>query len=234
MAFNYKSEYERYRRYYTAIEEMSSKPKNRLYAPTVFTFLVISLFGWYAIRPTIQTILYLKREISDKTELNKKMEDKITALIEAQASYSNVQNQLSLIPEAMPKTTSIISLVTQLKNLTSESGASLSAIQVPKIPLDAQTDMAIGPTPGALNSTKPKPKTIMPKTDTKLADFPLSLVITGPYQSIQTFLKGILQMRRIITVDTMTLSAAKEDNGDKLGRRNVRLVLKVKSYYTPQ
>ena len=75
--FDYKKEYDRYKRYYLSMEPVLTKPVNQAYTAIIFSFLAVSLFGWYAIRPTVQTIVTLKREIADKTVLNKQMEDKI-------------------------------------------------------------------------------------------------------------------------------------------------------------
>ena len=89
MPFNYKTEIQRYRKYYHSLEPVLAKPRSKAYTTIVFSFLAVSLFGWYAIMPTIQTILFLQREIKDKTQLSTQMEDKIAALIEAQSYYQD-------------------------------------------------------------------------------------------------------------------------------------------------
>src|SRR3972149_7715954 len=120
MPFNYRTELHRYRRYYQSIENITKRPNTHFYTTTIFSFLAVSLFGWYAIRPTIQTILFLQREIRDKTELNKKMEDKIAALIEAQAYYQEVEPLLPVLDESLPSQPDAIPLIMQLRNLASQ------------------------------------------------------------------------------------------------------------------
>ena len=122
-------------RYAKAIEEATQKPKTIIYSTTIFSFLAISLFGWYAIRPTLQTILYLRREIKDKTDINKKMDQKITSLIEAQAEYQKIQKDIPALFQAIPSTTNVIELVSSLKNIASDSGVQISSIQIPEVPL---------------------------------------------------------------------------------------------------
>jgi len=78
------------------------KPKMRASTTAVFSFLAISLFTWYAIRPTAQTIIFLRREISDKTALNEQMENKITALIESQDTYEKIKERLPIVQQALP------------------------------------------------------------------------------------------------------------------------------------
>src|SRR3989338_2007521 len=117
MPFNYKTEIHRYKRYYQSIEQVANKPQARAYTTAIFSFLAVSLFGWYAIRPTLQTILYLRREIIDKTDISKKMEEKISNLIGAQATYQSVENQLPLLHAALPTNPQAVSLVQQIKKL---------------------------------------------------------------------------------------------------------------------
>ena len=119
MALNYKNELQKYHKYYKALEPKLNKPTSKAYTTIVFSFLVVSLFGWYAIRPTIQTIIYLQREIRDKTELSKKMEDKISALIEAQAYYQEIEPLLPVIDQALPSKPDAIPVLIQLRNLAS-------------------------------------------------------------------------------------------------------------------
>jgi len=99
-AFNYKQEYQRYKKYYLNLVPLLQQPVSRAYTTIIFSFLAISLFGWYAIRPTMQTIFELKREIADKTDLNQKMEEKISALIEAQAVYQDIETKIPVVTKS--------------------------------------------------------------------------------------------------------------------------------------
>jgi Tfp pilus assembly protein PilO len=210
-----KTGFERYRRYYTALTPLVQKTKPRMYTTTVFSFLAISLFGWYAIRPTVQTILYLQREIADKTLVNQKMEDKINSLITAQAAYQNVQDKLPLLEEALPKTPQAIEVASQLRNLSTQTGTTLSSLQITSVPIVA---------PDASTSAK--------TTQKPQVDFLIVSSISGSYEAVRTFLEGITDMRRILSVDSLTLTAGKEETASASAQQTViQLVIKVKSYY---
>lgn len=191
------------------------KPKMRASTTAVFSFLAISLFAWYAIRPTAQTIIHLQREIADKTVLNERMENKITALIEAQATYEQIEDRIPLIRQALPGNPDAIILARQLRNLANVSGASISAIQIPSLPLLGQEA-----TPGA-KLAQPKP----------LQDFPVSVVLIGRYAALKSFLDGLLTMRRIASIDTISF---------KMGVSKVILIdelqmsVRLTSYYSTQ
>ncbi len=187
---------------------MWQKPANRASTAAIFSFLAVSLFGWYAIRPTVQTILFLRREIADKTRVNQQMEDKITSLIEAQATYEAAQPQIPLVEEAIPTIPDAAALIIQLRNLAVLSGASISAMQVPSVPLLGEASAS------AAKKTQ--------------GEFSLTVAITGPYETIKTFLDGLLSMRRIVTMDMIDIQPQK---AEKSAQEVLQLLLKIKAYY---
>ena len=212
-----------YKRYYQRLEEFTEKPDNRMYGTTVFSFLAISLFGWYAIRPTVQTILYLQREIKDKQEVSKKMEEKISALVVAQAAYQQVQSQIPLASQALPQSPDVLSLVAQIRNLAAVTNASLSAVQIPTVPLLGKD---------ASQSAAPQTTRLpnAPRISAGVGDYPATVTVTGPFAAISEFLKGMIAMRRITTIETMSLTPSKEEKST-LGSTQLQLTLKVKTYY---
>lgn len=211
-----KPEFHRFRRYYQRLGPFLTKQKNSQATAAIFSLLAVSLFGWYAIRPTAQTILFLRREIADKTVVNQKMEEKITNLIEAQTAYETVSDKLSLVSEAIPETPEAVELATQLRNLAVLSGASISAIQVQSVPIGAYA------TPSA--STQEHKK--------EGPTFTVTAVLDGPYAAISSFLDGTVALRRITTINLVSLTP---DRGEgALGAPIINLVLKLTAYYKKQ
>ena len=225
MAFNYKTEFQRYRKYYQSLEPVLAKPKSRAYTTIIFSFLAVSLFGWYAIRPTIQTILFLQREIRDKTELNKKMEDKIAALIESQAYYQQIEPLLPAINQALPTIPDAVPLLIQLRNLASASGTLVGAIQLPTVPLTGQ---AIGPAAKGAKSAGDA-------AGNKQQIYDLSISVRGAYPNVRAFLEGITRMRRIVSVDALAVLPMKAESEGSASAipsgRLLQLALRLKAYY---
>lgn len=204
-----------FHRYYQKLSPILKKPKMRATTTAVFSFLAISLFAWYAIRPTAQTIIFLRREIADKIVLNEQMENKITALIEAQATYETIKDRLPVIEQALPYNPDAIILARQLRNLAVISDASISAIQIPSLPILGQEA-----TPGAkLAPSKP------------LEQFPVSMILSGSYVSLKEFMDGLLTLRRIASIDTISIKPALRQGlqGDTL-----QLSIRLQSYYLTQ
>lgn len=209
------AESNQFHRYYQKLQPIMKKPKMRASTTAVFSFLAISLFAWYAIRPTAQTIIYLRREILDKTALNEQMENKITALIEAQEKYESIENRLPVLRQALPGNPDAIILARQLRNLAASSGASISAIQIPSLPILGQEA-----TPGA-KLAPPKP----------LENFPVSVTLTGQYPALKGFMDGLITMRRITSVDSI---AFKMSTSKEAFVNDLQLSLKLTSYYSTQ
>jgi hypothetical protein len=227
MPFNYKTEIQRYRKYYHSLEPILIKPKSKAYTTVVFSFLAVSLFSWYAIMPTIQTILFLQREIRDKTDLNTKMEDKIAALIEAQSYYQDIEPNLPAVNEALPVIPDAIPLMIQLRNLASMSGTLISAVQLPSVPLTSQETVITGKTGVKMPINAPL----------KQQTFDLSISIKGTYAGLRGFLEGVTRMRRIVVVDSYTVTPIRTDSISVASGsaaptdRFLQLALKLKAYY---
>jgi hypothetical protein len=221
MPYNYKTELLRYRKYYQSLEPIFKRSPSHAYTTIIFSFLAVSLFGWYAIRPTIQTILYLRREIADKTVLNKQMEDKIGALIEVQSLYQEVEPLLPVVDQALPMQPDAIPAIVQLRNLASRSGILLSTVQLPAVPLLGQD-----------TSTGKKPKTI---TGKKQATFDFTVTIQGSYPMIQAFLDGVITMRRLVAVNGITIAPYQaQSTGSQSAAPSsklLQLALKLRAYY---
>lgn len=239
MAVNSKFIFEQYRRYYQALRPVMSRASTRSYTTLIFSLLAISLFGWYAIRPTVRTILFLRREIADKTMLDQRLEEKITALIEAQAAYEGVQPRLSLIPQALPETPEVIDVVIQIRNLALASGASVSAIQVSTVPILGPG--ARLPTPSPATHSQPPPtdnnetsgeQTTSNEGTKDQLNFPLTTMVAGPYPVVKSFLEGVMNMRRLVGIETLTLAPVKEESPSSTPSGMIlRLVLNLNTYY---
>jgi Tfp pilus assembly protein PilO len=210
-----------YRKYYQNIEPVLVKPKNKTYSTAVFFLLVISLFAWYAIRPTIQTILYLQREIADKSKVNEQMDEKINSLIQAEAAYESVLEQIPTLKEALPEDPSVLVLLDQIKTIGAEAQASVSAVQLSSSPL-TQTDTE--------DQTKKK------QAVNKLVpiELPITITMMGKFPNIHTFLQSLGNMRRLFRFES--ISVAQNVNTPTLGEPagELNLSLRLTAFFTKE
>lgn len=214
MATEQRTQWQRYRRYYERFGLVAAQPKTRAYSAVVFSFLTASLFGLYAILPTMRTIIFLNREIVDKTKVNREMEDKITSLIESQAALEAAGDTLTLVSEAIPETAKPVELTLTLRNLTRVAGASTSAIQVSSVPLLVEA-------------------TVSAQTAAQAAGFPVTITTSGSFASLKSFIDRLLSLKRIVTIDSIRFTQATGVAGTPAGS-SLQLVLQLKAFYQRQ
>lgn len=215
---------ELFRKYYKPLEPMLKKPQNRVYTATVLSFLTVSLFIWYAIRPTIQTILSLRREIRDNIAVNEQMETKISALVEAQSVYQEIIPRLGLLKEAVPETPDMVELMVQLRDLANSVDASVSGATVTTIPL------TIDKKPTIANAPNPSPS---PQAANVSSNFnALTISVEGGYESVKQFIAGIYSLRRIVTIVDLSL-APRATEGEQRGQ-SLTMTLKLNGYYAEE
>lgn len=204
-----------YQRYYRSLEPTIRKPKTRSYSTVIFFFLVVALFGWYAIKPTIQTILFLQREIKDKTALNETMDQKLNALIDAQSAYESATDKLPLLSQAVPDVSEAVTISSRIQQLANEQHASLSAIQISTVPLTPPQA-----TPSAVKSFA-----------RKLQQYPVSVTVEGSFPEIKNFLAALLGLRRLVSIEAVTMTVSKEPSTVGAPKSVVRAALRVTAYY---
>lgn len=221
MPFNYKTELHRYKRYYQSLERVAVKPQTRAYTTAIFSFLAISLFGWYAIRPTIQTILYLQKEIEDNKLVNFQMEEKIGKLIEAHATYQRVEDDIPYLAQAIPSAPEALTALGQIRNIALIHGASISAITSSAAPLLSHEQTA--PNKAAVS------KAI---SNRKIKSVQLSVAVVGTYEMLQNIIEDIVTLRRIITIDSLNFTPSRENEQQLVfGSIPLKLVMKLNAHY---
>ncbi len=188
------------KRFYRAIEDNLIHKTPPVYTGAILTFLTVALFGWYAIRPTLQTILFLRREIADNAIVNAQMDEKIGKLIEANAVYQSIQEKLHVLADALPLDPHIIDSIDSVRTLANESGASLSAISVSASPLIASQ---------SAKTQKNSPLTSL----IKVTDIPVNITLSGTFTNLNNFLKKLTTSRRIITIDSIKILQNNETSG---------------------
>ena len=206
-----------FRRYAKTIEPLIKKPQNRVYTTTILSFLVVSLFLWYAIRPTVRTILSLRREIADSLKISKSMEEKISMLVQAQGAYQKEMDRLSLVSQAVPETSTPVSALTTIRDLARQSGATVSGIQLT-----------------AAKLTNPQATSAASLAAAKAEKTSFSITIDGQYENIKTFLDTVVNLRRIMTINSIIVEPVKKNQSDSAAvNPQLRLAVELTIYHLP-
>jgi Tfp pilus assembly protein PilO len=132
MALDYRSEYQRYRRYYTYLGPIVKSPIFRAYFSVVMSIFTVAIFVAFAIRPTLATIIGLQKQIEDKQDFNRRLDEKINALSQLQIDYQAVERDLPLVFTALPQDPAVSEAVILLEKTATAAGVTLTNISIPK------------------------------------------------------------------------------------------------------
>ncbi len=129
----------RYSQYYVYIEPVVSDPLVRGYFNLVASFLLIAFFLVFALSPTIDTILTLRKKIDEQNQAIKTMDQKIANLVIAQANYSQVESSLPVLFTALPQTPTPQTIISEVMAAASSSGLVVQGLQFQELPLSADS-----------------------------------------------------------------------------------------------
>ena len=196
-----------YQRYYQRIGPVLQQPQTAGYLVLILTFATLTFFGYFAIKPTLATIVTLRKQIQDDHFINEKLEQKISDLIAAQESYQQLQPDLPLMYRSIPQAPHFSTLIVALENVTAQYDASISALQAQSL------------------SLYPLEPTIKESSaSARLVEFTVTL--EGNYQHIVQFLEQLIHIDRLISVRSIEM---RSEQGNAL----VRVNLLLSAYYLP-
>ncbi|MBI2590906.1 MAG: type 4a pilus biogenesis protein PilO [Candidatus Blackburnbacteria bacterium] len=195
IASNYREKYAKYTRQLARIVQVAGqKPEVRASIELLLTFLTISFFAVFAIRPTANTIAKLIADVKTQKDIQVKLNDKITNLKKAQTVYAQEKTRIALLDQAYPKNPQPDTLASQLENLAAQNSLKLESLNVGKTTLAGK----------------------IAKDQAKVdeSQFELSFLVKGEYRNILLFLKDTENLRRLINVTSVSMGVSKK-SGDE-------------------
>ncbi len=187
-----KSESQFYSRYFTYIKPVAKLPIVKNYGPTIFTLFAITIFIFFAIKPTVETILVLQKKIDDSNQVLEKATQKVNSLSLGKKNYDSLdQNITQKISAAIPDTVSLRSLIQNLEQSAKAHEASISALQIQPLTVNTKVDQALG----------------------SLSEISFTFNIEGGYANLIEVLQDLKRSSRLISIDNLSLSKVAEGEG---------------------
>lgn len=181
-----------YSRYFTYIKPLAKIPIVRTYGTTIFTIFIITIFIFFAIKPTIETILVLQKKLDNSTQLLEKLQKKSQDLSAGRQNYDNLDPTIKKkIASYIPDSIELKSVIQTLEGSAKTHNASISAIVF-------------------------EPQTLEPKLPDQigtLSEFKFTFNVEGSYPSIASILQDIGRSSRLISIDNLLISKPSEDQG---------------------
>ena len=186
MASRFVNDYNIYKKYLQNVVLLYKKRQDiRIYTELILSLVTVAVFGAFAIRPTINTILKLNSEIDTKRETIDKMDSKIENLIAAEDLYDREIDRVNILNNSIPEKPPVDNVIRQLEGIAQRSGAILTSLNIENVSI-------LGRSVENKKSDKDADRFELPK-DTK--GYSLSIKIGGNYESLLSFMKDVENMR---------------------------------------
>ena len=208
MAFDWRTEYHRYHRYFLNTQNLYQRRDVVVYTGIILTLATITFFSFFAIKPTVTTIAGLVKEIDSKKTIDQKLQTKINSLRQAQTNYSLISDKLTLVDQVLPQEPDLIDLVYQIEVLAQRNNVTIKSV-------------AFGPSYllGKEESKK------------KISQYPainFSLSLTGDFESINSFAASLENLRRSIGTENFTIRSFEES---ETGIYSLSLTFQLDAFY---
>jgi Tfp pilus assembly protein PilO len=168
---------------YTNLLPDLKQEKTQQITALVLTLIALSFFGLFAINPTLSTIAKLKKEIIDNKFVDTQLQQKITNISILQQNYSNIENDLNFVTDAVPLTAEPALLMADLQALGQRENISLSNIQISEVEVAKKTE-------GTNNYNS----------------FNFTFSVQGSLENVLSFISGLTKMQRSISLESISLS----------------------------
>lgn len=182
MAFNYRTEYHRYRQYYLNLRQYYQRPKAKVSFFVLLSFFTVVFFSVFAIRPTVTTIGLLVREIEDKRNIDKSLEEKLQALDNLQGQMVAIQSELPLILSLVPESSDLGRLMQEFELIAGQQTVVLLSVEFQ---------------PVKLTETQ-----ITARDEARMINF--SLTVGGSFDTLTNFLNSLETLDRMVALQKTT------------------------------
>lgn len=182
-----------YSRYYTYIKPVTKLPIVKTYGSTIFTLLIIMVFIFLAIKPTVETIVVLQKKLSDTSQVLEKINKKATDISLAKQNYDNLSDDIKdKIAVAIPDSVQLKTITQTLEQIAKLHEASISALQIQPLVIEAKSSEN--------------------KTHT-LSEINFIFNLEGTYINLTSILQDLKVSSRLISIDSLSLSKLSDGSG---------------------
>lgn len=187
-----RSQTSRYSRYFTYVKPLVRLPIVRTYGTTIFTIIAAAIFVFFAIKPTVETILILQKKLDDSNQVLEKLQKKAEGLSLGKQNYDNLDPSIkNRIQAAIPDSVELKSVIQTLEGTARTHDATISALQIQPQILEPKLGNLVG---------------ILSETN-------FTFNIEGRYQNLISILQDLATSSRLISIDNLSITKSTEGAG---------------------
>lgn len=179
------------------LEHSRNQKKMIAYMYLILSFLTLTFFGIFAIRPTLATISELRKEYDENTTVLKVLTEKNQALQQLATQYVQIEPEIALVTDAIPESSKIPELTREIEIISTKSNVAIVKLDIGTIELYPAK-----------------------KSNPPIFSYSFSIAVNGSENDINTFLSKIVNFNRIISIDRITTGKADKNsyNASLVGR----------------
>jgi len=186
---------EKYSLYFQKVSLLYKRPEIRASLELILSVFTVTILVFAAIRPTLANVVSLQKKISDQEVVNKKADNKISQLINAQNQLNTLGDGLRLYNEAVPDIFSYTDVAKRLEYIAKKNNLSVDSFSFSGFVLQG----------GAKAKGDWLDKIIKPNANNILPN-QMSFAINGKPQDVFLFLKEVENMDRLAALNSVSLS----------------------------
>lgn len=187
--------------YRETVKRMLSTPRKKAYTFLGVTLIVVLVFTFGAIRPTVSTISRLYGEIKERQELGDKLQNKINTLSTLQKEYQEKEEDLEFLDVFFPENSDYSLLMASLEKISGQYGFEMSGLGITV--MEKEVDKS-----GV----------------TDMESVEVVIVATGSRSSIVPFVEHLENLPVVPDIESVSATAAGEEGSDEV-RVNVRMTV---------
>lgn len=179
---------DRYSRFYTYIKPMVKNQIVRDYGPLIFSVITSAIFAYFAIKPTLSTIVSLQKTLEEQKQTLAQIDQKTNDLTLARKNYQNIPpGALTNLNNMIPNYPDLAFIIDNLNQLANVNQATVSGLQFQ--PLDLNNP-----------SATPSQKTLA------LSQIDFTINLQGSYENLTKILDNLGKSARLMDIQSVTFT----------------------------
>lgn len=178
-------------RYYTYVRPIMRNKFAKTYSSLIFSLITISIFSYYAIRPTVTTILSLQKSIVEQNLIVKTLDKKVADLVAGKQNLDNIPQPVQTkLKNLIPSNPALPQLINSLSFAIDDAEATISGIQFQPVVLETKV------LPASKSAT--------------LQEVPFTMNVQGDFPNLMEVLTILKRLDRLVSVTSINFTRPPE------------------------
>lgn len=185
------------------LEKFYDKPVTKVSLELVLSLVTVLLFAVFALRPTLNTMSQLTKEIEDKKVIETGLTRKLTALATAQNEYLTYRDRFDILEEAIHESPTLETALFYLEYLVNRENISLAGLRIESFPvgvvpvLQTDSDDDLIATTSAATRREP---------EKEIGLYAIQATFSGDYPNMLRFFQVMESIRPLFSVESFSFT----------------------------